>query len=197
MIRPPPTSTLFPYTTLFRSRPRARAARSAPRRVAQRSGAVGGCDRRSQRMARGSREAGSAGGAGGREGGERPAVGGALLLAAAYAVRPRSGDQARRGAEELARIRQAEAAGGRRTGEERREGDREQQPGREIAARGYTNQQRRSPAPGRLGDGERQRAQCAVRRAPEDTTGSSPVSDDNDRLVPPDDGSASRAAQAQ
>src|SRR5690606_41931030 len=30
MTRSPPTSTLFPYTTLFRSRPRARARRSFP-----------------------------------------------------------------------------------------------------------------------------------------------------------------------
>src|SRR5258705_419015 len=125
------------------------------------------------------------------------AVGGARLLAAAYAVRPRSRDQARRGAEELARIRQTEAAGSRRTGEERPEGDGEQQPGREIASCVDTNQQRRGAAPGRLGNRARQRAHRAVRCAPEVTAGSSPVSDDDDRLVPPDDGSASRAAQAQ
>src|SRR5438270_6457091 len=51
MIRPPPTSTLFPYTTLFRSGPQPRrAARPRPlprlsrrrRRVAAEKGEVGG-----------------------------------------------------------------------------------------------------------------------------------------------------------
>src|SRR5476649_2971179 len=47
MIRRPPRSTLFPYTTLFRSCSRRRGARAGPRRPA---GAPGGQDRKSTRL---------------------------------------------------------------------------------------------------------------------------------------------------
>src|SRR2546426_7904585 len=50
MIRRPPRSTLFPYTTLFRSRPPGDAARHAPVRAAlRRAAAAGGIDRRRDR----------------------------------------------------------------------------------------------------------------------------------------------------
>src|SRR6266581_3819008 len=48
MIRRPPRSTLFPYTTLFRSRPATDAEHVAPRRRKTRSGA--GPDRKSTRL---------------------------------------------------------------------------------------------------------------------------------------------------
>src|SRR5438309_6623866 len=38
MLRPPPSSTLFPYTTLFRSEPRGRAVRCGGRASGPRSG---------------------------------------------------------------------------------------------------------------------------------------------------------------
>src|SRR5690348_17698656 len=41
MIRRPPRSTLFPYTTLFRSDPRRRPARQPPRRAVRRRGGGG------------------------------------------------------------------------------------------------------------------------------------------------------------
>src|SRR2546422_6473034 len=43
MIRRPPRSTLFPYTTLFRSRPRARAPRDGPRPRSSRGGSRAPC----------------------------------------------------------------------------------------------------------------------------------------------------------
>src|SRR5688572_33283478 len=49
MIRRPPRSTLFPYTTLFRSRTR-RPLRAAPRRPSARGRRAGGGDRKSTRL---------------------------------------------------------------------------------------------------------------------------------------------------
>src|SRR5215216_7122255 len=48
MIRRPPRSTLFPYTTLFRSPPRSRSVARAPRRVDAATGRGG--DRKSTRL---------------------------------------------------------------------------------------------------------------------------------------------------
>src|SRR2546430_10161048 len=49
MIRRPPRSTLFPYTTLFRSGLRPRRSRRPPRRAHRRHDpARGGCERRSE-----------------------------------------------------------------------------------------------------------------------------------------------------
>src|SRR5438874_11834755 len=45
MIRPPPRSTLFPYTTLFRSRPTATGARRSPTSCAARIPPGGRCRR--------------------------------------------------------------------------------------------------------------------------------------------------------
>src|SRR3712207_8640809 len=69
MIRRPPRSTLFPYTTLFRSR-----ARGGVRR-ARLAGCVRGAPAAAALAAEPDRGAGSAGG--GRAGGERPARPGA------------------------------------------------------------------------------------------------------------------------
>src|SRR6266852_4017593 len=49
MIRRPPRSTLFPYTTLFRSGP-ARRPQAAPLRHARRASPRGGPDRKSTRL---------------------------------------------------------------------------------------------------------------------------------------------------
>src|SRR5688572_31629144 len=43
MIRRPPRSTLFPYTTLFRSEPQRRLERLHPRRPVALAGEVAGC----------------------------------------------------------------------------------------------------------------------------------------------------------
>src|SRR5205814_8732556 len=54
LIRPPPRSTLFPYTTLFRSGDAAAGARSAaaegPREFAHRAHELGAVSRRSKRL---------------------------------------------------------------------------------------------------------------------------------------------------
>src|SRR3712207_7181801 len=83
MIRRPPRSTLFPYTTLFRSRPAGRPLRRlpAPRGVPARTAGRGGA-RPVQRAARpGARRLRTArGGDGALRGGHRPAVVGLQLL---------------------------------------------------------------------------------------------------------------------
>src|SRR5206468_392498 len=83
-------------------------------------------------LARRSRETGGAGRARGGEGREGSAVGGAVLLSAPRAARSRSRDEARCGAEELACVRQAEAARGGRAGEGRPYGGGCQQQGRQV-----------------------------------------------------------------
>src|SRR5947208_4774181 len=51
MTRPPPTSTLFPYTTLFRSSPCCKAARGSAALTGQTHPPRGGCgDRKSTRL---------------------------------------------------------------------------------------------------------------------------------------------------
>src|SRR5438309_2146664 len=110
------------------------AARSVAGQMAQGSGAVGRRHRRPQRVA--GRSAAAAGSAreGGGEGGQGPVVGRAVLLAAAHATRPRSRDQARRGAQGLAGVCEAEAAGGRVAGEGGPRGHRGFEPCRAVAA---------------------------------------------------------------
>src|SRR2546426_7847966 len=168
MIRRPPRSTLFPYTTLFRS----------------------------ERVAGGSREAGRGARARGGEGREGPAVGGAVLLAVAYAARPRSRNEARSGAQELAGVRQAEASGSRRTRQRRSDGRRCEQPGGEVTSSVEANQQRRCATPCGSGHGERPSARYALRGAQEVSTRSASVSDDHDWVIPADSRSARGSSQA-
>src|SRR2546425_10195243 len=68
MIRPPPKSTLFPYTPLFRPLPLAAARRGARLRAALRA-ADGGAPADRQRRGRPADHAGGRDGAGGRVGG--------------------------------------------------------------------------------------------------------------------------------
>src|SRR5204862_335409 len=152
--------------TPCRSRPRPPSAGSAAREMAQRESAVCRCDRWAECLARRSREGARAPRSRRQDGGQGPVVGGAFLLAAAHAARPRSGDETRSGAERLARVREAEAARSDGAGEGRPRGCRSEQPCRAVARHVTAHSQRRGAAACGLGHGKGPRAPCSVRGTP-------------------------------